>query len=216
MAVLSTERAAFPLDAETILTRYQDALLRVVPPVPEVFVVSVEQAGIADLLETHRVYREGPLVRDETISVDGRRLSVPLVRVASVADRYALPALAPTPSHYRFIYLSPVREGSVSVYLFGTIPLAAASFAVDEVAIDAKTFLPRTIRFHARTGSGTLTFAPMGSHWVIQSATARAPTARGETRESLVWSDYQFPRSLPAATFGRSEAMRLRDGASGP
>ncbi|HEV3156579.1 MAG TPA: hypothetical protein VGZ00_04470 [Candidatus Baltobacteraceae bacterium] len=191
-----------------VLANYESALAHLAVPDAQTYFYNVEQVGVSNLLENHRIYRDGMSVRDETIVLDGHTLSVPLVRVLSAPDRYALTNLAPTPARYQFDFVSTAHLGNVVVYLFRTTSLGTAAFTVDEVAIDARTFLPRTIRFHssgvAARGTGLLTYAPVGSsYWMIQSAVARAPVGSLQTREYITWSAYQFPRSLPPSTFGR-------------
>ncbi len=224
-AALWTTAGAAPsspaLAPSTVLARYQAALAAQTPPRFAAYVYSVEQAGATNLLETHRVYRSGADVRDETIAVDGRRLPQPLVRMVSGRrDPYAVGVVAPRVSRYQFTYAGSKRIGERVEYRFHTIPFAAAAFAVDDVTIDGTSFLPRAIHFRtagARArGSGALTYGPVGGYWMIQTATARATVADQESREYITWSGYRFPSSLPPATFSSSGGGGAPPGQSGP
>ena len=84
-AMLPMRYAAPPLEPATVLARYADALAALKHPAAISFEFSVEQLGLRNLEQTHRVYRSGSDERDETLSVDGYALNYPAVRSFAIA-----------------------------------------------------------------------------------------------------------------------------------
>ncbi|MDQ2907786.1 MAG: hypothetical protein M3R44_00365 [Candidatus Eremiobacteraeota bacterium] len=186
-----------------VLQRYAHALTILPRPRRVSFQYSVEQLGLRNFEQTHRVYRSGPRERDETLAADGTTLTVPSVRIIeNRTNRYDVLAVAPRLDAYDFTF----RSRSHGMYVFETAPHAARSFTVDEVGIDARTFLPAIVRFRAADGGargkGELRYARTGPYWMVRQAqiVARLPTGE-RARERIAWSTYQFPASLPPSTF---------------
>ncbi len=197
---------AAPLDPATVLAEYADALVLLKRPPALSFEFSIEQLGLRNIEQTHRVYRSGSKERDETLSVDGYALKNPSVRIFNRGYRYDIATLAPKPQAYDFSFASAQRVGSHYAYSFETKPRGPASFAVTGVTIDGLSFLPLVVRFHASGGnaraSGMVRYVGAQGYWVVSEAIADARLADGKlAHEKMVWSKYRFPESLPSSTF---------------
>lgn len=219
MREVALARGALP--ANSVLLRYASALTTVRHPSALSFDYAVEQLGLRNMEQTHRVYRSGRSERDETLIVDGYALRAPSIRIINNrTNRYDIAAVAPRPGAYRFVFSGAIARGSAYVYVFKTIPLGPSVFAVTEVEIDGAHFLPNTIRFKLAggdaRGSGALAYESFGGYWVVRDAVIDAHLTSGATaHEHIAWSDYSFPASLPASTFEAPRA-RLTDPAIEP
>lgn len=196
-----------PLDSQVVLERYAAALANVARPKAEIFTYLVSQAGPSEIEQRHQVYRSGIDVRDEILDVNGVPLHHKIVRIARRADVYAVTALAPRPDTYELLFLDSVPDGDHLDYIYEAMPLnrTAAGFTVDRITIDGESFLPRSIDFHSgntvASGSGSITFGPVGNYWVATSASVSAVVAGGVARERITFADYRFPAVLPRSTF---------------
>jgi hypothetical protein len=195
-----------PLDSQVVLQRYAARLLSIDVPKTLVFSYSVSQAGPRDIEQSHRIYRSGDLVRDETISVDGQTLKVKVTRIARYRNRYTIEDLAPRMTEYAFFFLHTARNGGRLEYVYKAVPLGATgAFTVLGMTIDGRSFLPSEIRFKttsgAVSGTGSIAFSPAGRYWVPVAVAVQATIAGKPAREHITFSSYQFPRSLPKSTF---------------
>lgn len=198
--------ASAPLDSQAVLQRYATRLLAAEVPKTLVFSYSVSQAGPQSIEQTHRMYRSGDLVRDETLAVEGQTLKVKITRIARYRNRYTIETLAPRVTEYAFLFLRAKRNGTTYAYEYKAVPLGATGpFTVLGMTIDGRTFLPSEIRFKSSAGSikgtGSVTFASSGKYWVPTLAAVQATIAGKPARERITFSSYQFPRRLPKSTF---------------
>jgi hypothetical protein len=198
------------LDSQLVLQRYEARLGAVKDPQTVIFMYAVSQAGPQDIDQTHRVYRSGNLVRDETLVVDG--VSQKFTRIARYRNRYTLRSLAPRSSRYVFLFVRPIRVANRYDYLYRAVPLGpAATYTVASLTIDGRTFLPREIRFRSTgvgaRGNGTLTFTAAGKYWVPASIAVQGTVNGRAARERIVFTGYQFPASLPKSTFASPKAL---------
>ncbi len=200
-------QAPAALAPATVLARYAEALESLREPPALSFEYSVEQLGLRDIEQTHRVYRSGLNERDETLIVDSYALRQPAVRIlANRTNRYDIAVVAPKAAEYAFTFAGARRDAGGYTYAFRTVPRGSPSFAVSEIDIDGRSFLPSLVRFKidggGARGSGELAYGPADLYWVVRSATVSAHLANGATaRERIEWSAYRFPPSLPASTF---------------
>ncbi|HZZ64636.1 MAG TPA: hypothetical protein VFE17_03990 [Candidatus Baltobacteraceae bacterium] len=206
-------QAAAPraLDSQVVLNRYAARLLREEGPKVLVFSYTVSQAGPRAIEQTHRMYRSGDLVRDETIMSDG----VPKkdIRIARYRNRYTLDNLAPRTTQYAFLFERSARSGGSLSYTYRAVPLGAVgAFVIDAMTIDGRSYLPLEIHFHtaaaSSSGHGAIAFARSGKYWVPFSATVDARIAGKPARERITFGAYQFPASLPKATFRSPRPLR--------
>ena len=195
-----------PLDSQMVLERYASRLLTTEAPKTMVFTYSVSQAGPQTIEQTHRIYRSGDLVRDETLQVDGQSLKIKITRIARYRNRYALDTLAPRMTEYAFLFMRSTKSGAAYAYQYKAVPLGATgSFQVTGMTIDGKTFLPSEIRFKTSarniSGTGSVAFGRSGKYWVPTSVSIHAKIAGKPASERITFTAYQFPRSLPKSTF---------------
>ncbi len=198
------------LDSQLVLQRYESRLAAVKDPQTLIFMYAVSQAGPQDIDQTHRVYRSGSLVRDETLIVDG--VSQKFTRIARYRNRYTLQNLAPRSTDYVFLFMRPIRAANRYDYVYRAVPLGpATSFTVQSITIDGRSFLPREIRFRSMgagaRGAGTLTFTQAGKYWVPLSIAVQGTVNGRAARERIVFTGYQFPAGLPKSTFQAPKAL---------
>lgn len=188
-----------------VLASYATALATLRRPKSMAFEFTISQLGLHDMEQSHRAYRSGSSERDETLVVDGHpQLLVQII--TNHTYRYDIGSVAPNPRAYAFTYTDAVRSSGGYTYVFRTVPRAKAVFAVSEIEIDGRTFLPAIVRFRVAgggaRGSGELLFGRSDIYWVIREATVTARLRDGKTaRERIVWTKYRFPSSLPRSTF---------------
>lgn len=204
--LLAAAVAAPPLDSQVVLQRYARHLLATDAPKTLIFTYSVSQAGPQTLEQSHRIYRSGELVRDETLAIDGQSLKLKITRISRYRDRYSIENLAPRMTAYAFLFLRATRSGNAYSYEYKAVPLGAPSpFTVVGMTVDGRTFLPSEIRFRTASGTmigdGTISFAKSGKYWVPTSAAVRATIDGKPARERITFTSYQFPATLPKSTF---------------
>lgn len=205
-AILALALARAPLDSQVVLERYAARLLTAEAPKAVVFSYNVSQAGPHNIEQTHRQYRSGELVRDETLIVDGQALRPKVTRIARYRDHYTLDGLAPRLTEYAFLFMRSYRSGNSYEYVYRAESLGTpGNFVIDGITIDGRTFLPSLIQFHTTSGSidgtGSVAFAKAGKYWMPTTATAEATIDGKPARERITFSAYQFPASLPKSTF---------------
>jgi len=205
--------ATSELSPPAVIERYEAALKKVREPPVITFDYKLEQTGLRTALQTHRVFRSGNDERDETLTVDGKRLSPPKVRIfRGRRNRYTIETLAPHPAEYKFAYRGSRKDGHHVDYLFRLTPTAVRPFAVTDVAIDGVRFLPLSIGFATglNEGAGTITFGSNARWWVPYVATARATIADAPATERLTFYTYRFPLTLPESTFTQAHRAAPR------
>lgn len=195
-----------PLDSQVVLQRYASHLLSAEMPKTLIFTYSVSQAGPESIEQSHRIYRSGDLVRDETLQVDGQSLKLKVTRISRYRNRYTIENLAPRMTAYAFLFLRTVRSGNSYSYVYKAVPLGATGgFVVLGMTVDGRTFLPSEITFRTTSakmsGEGSMSFAKAGKYWVPTSAAVRAMIGGKPARERITFTSYQFPGRLPKSTF---------------
>jgi len=200
--------AALPaqMDSQVVLNRYASKLLSLEDPKSLIFTYTVTQAGPQNIYQSHRIYRSGDMVRDETLSAGGLALHPKLTRIARYRDRYTIKNVAPRLTEYMLLFLHSRRAGKRIEYAYRAIPLGAVgAFIIEGVTIDLHTYLPSEIRFcsgnGAVRGSGVLSYAQSGKYWVPVAAAIQARVAGKLATERIGFSGYRFPRALPRSTF---------------
>jgi hypothetical protein len=196
-----------PLAPATVLAKYAKALGAVARPHAISFSYTIEQLGLRNMEQTHRVYRSGLDERDETLGVDGYTLPRPSVRIiANRTYRYDVKAVAPAPSSYRFVYTGKFVHGRSFTYVFRTAAYGTPAFRVTGIEIDGTHFLPSLVRFTMESadahGRGEIAYMSDGLYWVVRDAQVSAHLASGTiAHEHIAWGDYSFPIALPPSTF---------------
>lgn len=195
-----------PLDSQLVLLRYATRLIIAPQPKNIIFTYTVSQAGPVSIEQTHRIYRSGLLVRDETLAVEGLRPAERITRIAKYRDRYTLEALAPRVSDYTFLFQEARRVAGHLEYRYTAIPLIkGSSFLIETMSVDGRSFLPSDLRFRISVrgakGRGDIHFAKYGRYWMPTIVTIAASVGSRPARERIVFTGYRFPASLPKATF---------------
>ena len=202
--------AAVPLAPQAVLANYGAALKALKEPRAFTVEYTLEQTGSRTLEQTHRIFRSGRNERDETIAVNGTRLTRPQVRVfRNRPYRYSVAALAPKPAQYAFAYAGPRKAAHHFDYVFRLAPKKRGEFAFTELTVDGVTFLPGTVAFATRAhgGRGSVSFTKHDRWWVADRANAAVRTPGGTDREQLSFSRWRFPPSLPPSTFALPRAL---------
>ncbi len=188
-----------------ILQRYADALAGLPRPAYVIFEISVEQSGVYNIEQTHRIYRNQTRERDEMLSTEGTKLKIPAVRIGASPYHYDVTRLAPRPGEYTFAFAGMRQLEGRPAYAFRTTSMATAAYAATSVWIDTQRFLPLAIEFHTvagtTRGAGRITFRPLGPYWVARDVTLTADVAGKVARERITWTTYRFPERLPPSTF---------------
>ncbi len=201
---LRPRAAAGTPSAAAVLQRYEAALAAQHAPPVIAFEYSIQQVGARTLDQTHRVFRSGENQRDEILTVDGKRLDPPSIRIYhGHRNRYAVESLAPRAALYTFRLIGTQRDARHLDYVFETTPRVPTAFSVVRVVVDGSSYLPAAIAFvtDAHRGSGTITYVRAGSWWVPSTAFAHARYENLGATERIVFSRYRFPASLPPSTF---------------
>ncbi len=209
-AILAGALALAPAE---VLTRYATALAEVHTPTALTFEYTLDQTGMRNGEQVHRIFRSGTNERDELLAIDGRKLVPPNVRILrGQRNRYALESLAPKPADYTFRFVGTAKSGRHVDYVFQTAARVPGAFRITNVTIDGIAFVPSALAFTAtdHDGSGTLTFARFDRYWLPTDATARATYGAVAQAEHLTFARYRFPDELPPATFA---APRMPDAA---
>ena len=196
--------AALTLASADVLARYAAALATVQTPTALTFEYTLDQTGMRNSEQVHRIFRSGNDERDELLAVDGRKLAPPSVRIFhGRKNRYTLAGLAPRPAAYAFRYVGTAKAGRHVDYVFETTPRVPGAFRVTTVTIDGIAFVPSALAFAAPGfgGSGTMTFARFDRYWLPTDVMARATYREIPTTEHLTFARYRFPGALPPATF---------------
>jgi hypothetical protein len=211
IAFLLAAAMAFPVPAlpppldltpAEVLSRYADALPDARAPLVVTFEYALEQTGMRNGEQNHRVFRSGDNERDELLAVDGRKLMPPTVRVfRGRRNRYTVADIAPRSADYAFKYVGKHSVGKRTDYVFETTPRGRPAFRVTQVTIDGNSFVPTTVAFAAERGGGAITFVRVDRYWVPSVATAHASYRNVAATERIVFSRYRFPAALPASTF---------------
>jgi len=205
---------AAALSPAEVLGRYAAALRGVAVPHAMTFDYTVEQTGPRNLVQTHRIYRQGEAERDETLAVDGYTLKKPAIRIiVRKRERYAIARLAPKPGDYVFRFLGVSAHGRARRYVFSTTSRKPGALEVVRVEIDGRVFLPARIDYRmsgrALRGTTSIAFARVGSYWLVREAVSAATLAGDRAvRERIAWSVYAFPPDIPAAAFTNAPTPR--------
>jgi hypothetical protein len=193
------------LPAPDVLARYEAAVAAVAEPKIISFDFVLDQAGLRNGEQLHRVFRSGNDERDELLSLDGRELSPPQVRIFhNRPDRYEVERIAPRVAAYTFVFIGTRQDGRHIDYVFDATPLTQDQpFWVTQVAIDGVMFLPTGIAYRTRDndGSGTISYIHLDRWWLPSLATARATYGGLGASERLSFEHYRFPDALPPQAF---------------
>jgi hypothetical protein len=197
--------AALTLAPADVLANYRTAVAQLRVPRILTFEYTIEQTGLRNGEQVHRIFRSLGDERDELLAVDGKRLVPPKVAIFHHRRyRYALADLAPRMGAYDFRFIGTRRNARhIDDYVFATTARKSVPFRITSVTIDGASFVPVVLAFatSANAGSGTLSFARRDRYWVATEAIARATLGNIGATERIAFARYRFPLTLPPSTF---------------
>ena len=101
------------------------------------FRIRYRKWGPSNIEQSHRIYRSGNAVRDETLAVDGVLLHDKVVTFSRHEDRYTVARFAPRSEAYELLFLGTANDGRHLDYVYEATPVAhAAGSWVDRLTID--------------------------------------------------------------------------------
>jgi hypothetical protein len=212
-AATNVPSAAAPPEAlspDAMLARYRSTL-EVLPALGDVvFQYSESRSGPARALEEeHRVYRRADgEERNETIAVNGSQVVPAIARFESRPTwPYDVRAFAVDAADYNVLALGRAFVGGKPSFGFSAVRATSGDFSVTGLFLDLTRALPLRETFAVTgggcAGDGTIDFAPIGRYWLPSSASVSCTVAPagGTFKESITFSDYAFPQSLPPDVF---------------
>lgn len=186
------------------------------PPYVEYEYTETRSGPSRIITEEHRVYRTSAgQERNDTIMVNGTQL-VPATSKILRRDiwPYDVAQFAVTPDEYDVTPTNVTIVGGHKSFAFTVTRKATAGFAIKGLYLDVAHLLPLRETFSVGgggcVGDGFINFGIAGAYWLPTSiqVTCTAQTAAGPSifKESIRFSNYRFPNSIPADIFGSGGA----------
>jgi len=204
--------AAAPVPPIDVLQARYRSELEALPPLGNVvFRYQESRSGPTHVREEeHRVYRrDDGEERNETLAVNGAPVVPAIVRLVSQPVwPYDVREFAVDTPEYAVLSLGATQVFGRRAYALSSVRTTPGDFAVTRVYLDALRFLPLREAFDVSggscAGSGTIDFAPADDRWLPTSVSVTCTVAPGgsEFKESISFSDYTFPQTLPPDVFG--------------
>ncbi|MBC5825662.1 MAG: hypothetical protein GIW99_04270 [Candidatus Eremiobacteraeota bacterium] len=213
------------------LSEYRLAIAHLPRPPNMVFQYAQTRSGpVRVVTEQHRVYRN--LVgkeRNETISFNGVPIAPVIVRIFSRSpwpyfpDRFFVSG-----ELYNAQFRGMTGRNRQRAYSFALARPTPADFSLTGLQIDALRYLPVRETFDVTAGNcsgpGWIAFGPVAKYWlpreIAVTCTSRNLPGTGlqtpaavRFRESLRFSGWQFPPTVPSQVFG---AAPQRQGPASP
>jgi hypothetical protein len=194
--------------------RYRAALAALPPLKDMVFQYSESRTGpTRTLVELHRVYRRvDGAERNETIAVNGETVVPAIVHYSSRADwPYDVRAFAVSADEYDLMPIGPKLVNGKRVYGISAVRTSTGDFSVTGVFLDETSWLPLRETFSVAgsgcTGTGSIDFGRAGGTWLPTSTQVSCTVGTGGAtfKESIAFSGYTFPPSLPPDIFGAAQ-----------
>lgn len=221
--VLALAAAAVPAFAsaqtlpspDPVLVRYKSALGRLPQIANIVFQYSESRSGPTRALEEeHRVYRRSDgEERNETIGVNGAAVVPAIVRYATKPVwPYDVRAFVVDPADYNVLATGRTIVTGKRAYGYSTVRVAPTDFSVTGLYLDVVRYLPLRMTFEVTgggcSGKGSIDFGPVGVQWLPTSANVSCSVAQGAGtfKESVTFTDYAFPVTLPPDVFEAAPA----------
>jgi len=212
VACLPMAAKAEPSPAVDItLTRYHAELVALPPLGNVVFRYSESRSGpTRAIAEEHRVYRrDDGEERNETTTVNGTQVVPAIVRfVSQPVWPYDVREFVVDSPTYNVLPLGTTVVGGRRALGFSTVRATPGDFAITGLYLDTARYLPLRETFEVSgggcAGSGSIDFGPVGSQWLPSLASVTCSVAPDGTsfKESITFSEYAFPATLPPDVFG--------------
>jgi hypothetical protein len=213
----------------SLLDSYREALAtRKIPAFME-FGYTVTRSGPGRIVtEEHRVFWANTgEERNDTLAVNG----TPVVPAPSeVLHRAAWPYDASqfvvSPDDYDAVPAGITLIAGRKAYAFALARSSSADFMLKSLYVDAKTRLPLRQTFAIAgadcEGSGAINFGPVGPYWlptfisVVCTQAGSGASPAPVFKESIRFTNYQFPSSIPADVFSSPAGSATDDSSGGP
>ncbi|MDQ6779962.1 MAG: hypothetical protein M3Z37_02240 [Candidatus Eremiobacteraeota bacterium] len=210
-----------------VLDDYHSAVAKLPHPAFVQFTYTHTRSGPNRIVtEEHRVYRtlEGE-ERNDTVTVNGS----PIVPARSVILHrpvwpYDVAQFAPTPDDYDVSLGGAASLAGRKALHLALLRKMSADFALKDIYLDARRSLPLRETFTVTggdcAGDGLINFGPAAAYWLPTSVqvtcTAQSPTGNSVYKESIRFTSYGFPRSIPADVFNATGAVPTTTPAAAP
>lgn len=196
------------------IDRYRAALAALPPLKDMVFQYSESRTGpTRTLVELHRVYRRvDGAERNETIAVNGATVVPAIVHYSTRPDwPYDVRAFAVTADGYNLMPIGPKLVDGKRAYGISAVRTTTGDFSITGVYLDETSWLPLRETFSVTgsgcTGTGSINFARGGRMWLPTSTQVSCTVGTGGAtfKESIAFSSFTFPPSLPPDIFGAAK-----------
>ena len=196
------------------LDRYRAALAALPPLKDMVFQYSESRTGpTRTLVELHRVYRRvDGAERNETIAVNGETVVPAIVHYSTRPDwPYDVRAFAVSVDEYDLMPVGPKLVDGKRAYGISAVRTTTGDFSVTGVFLDETSWLPLRETFSVTgsgcTGTGSIDFGRASGRWLPISTQVSCTVGTGGAtfKESIAFSGYVFPPSLPPDIFGAAQ-----------
>ena len=193
------------------IERYRAALAALPPLSDMVFQYSESRTGpTRTLVELHRVYRRvDGAERNETIAVNGETVVPAIVHYSTRAQwPYDVRAFAVSSDEYDLMAIGPKLVNGKRAYGISAVRTTTGDFSVTGLFLDETAWLPLRETFSVTgsgcTGTGSIDFGRAGGTWLPTSTQVSCTVGTGGAtfKESIAFSGYTFPPSLPPEIFG--------------
>jgi hypothetical protein len=198
----------------SILDSYRDALAKLHSPPFMEFAYTVTRSGPSRIVtEQHQVYWAASGVeRNDTIEINGTRVvPAPTQVIHRDAWPYDPAQFAVSPDDYDAAPAGMALVAGHATYAFTLTRSSPADFVLKSLYVDVRRRLPVRQTFAVAgadcEGAGEINFGPVGGYWLptfvsvacTQTGTDASPPP--VFKESIRFSNYQFPASIPADVF---------------
>ncbi|HEY7994542.1 MAG TPA: hypothetical protein VID24_10040 [Candidatus Eremiobacteraceae bacterium] len=203
--------SASGLGATRPIERYRAALAALPPLKDMVFQYSESRTGpTRTLVELHRVYRRvDGAERNETIAVNGATVVPAIVHYSTrPVWPYDVRAFAVSSDEYDLMPIGPRLVNGKRAYGVSAVRTTTGDFSVTAVFLDETAWLPLRETYSVTgsgcTGTGSIDFGRAGGTWLPTATQVSCTVGDGGAtfKESIAFSGYTFPPSLPPDIFG--------------
>jgi hypothetical protein len=205
-APASAAPASPPPTSAKVLAKYLAAMADLPKPSNMIFTYSETRTGPTRIVSgLHRVYRDKDgNQRNDTLAINDQPIRPPSTQTFQraswpyFADQFSVP-----PSDYDVRFAGTATVNGRRAYVYDTKLVAAAAFAIRQLAIDPATGLPLrelfTVATSDCTGDGEIDFMLVATYVLPSAVSAQCTmSGTGQFKDAMRFSDYSFPAAIPA------------------
>lgn len=204
--------------AARLMDAYRGALQTLErPPFVEYVYTQTRSSPNRIVTEQHRVYRtQDGQERNDTIMINGTAIIPAVSRILRRSVwPYDVAQFAPPADEYDSFAVPSALVAGRRAFGFKLARRTSADFMLTNLYIDPRRFLPVRETFSVTggdcAGDGIINFGPAGKYWLPTSVqvTCTAQTQAGPAifKESIRFSNYGFPSSIPADVFSPAGSL---------